>query len=254
MTPERRAPKGRWITLAAVLVLCGCWTPRDYSAYLQHMPRSILVLPPLNNSVEPTAPYIYISTVSRPLAERGYYLFPVAVIDLMMKENGLPTPGEMHQVSLAKIDEILGADAVLYVTIEEWGTEYHIISSSTKVQVLAALVDVKTGKVLWAGRHAAVNSSGGGDLILAPIVALIHQLIYSIADVTDDLSETVNRQMFGDSRAGLLLGHYHPRYAEDQERRQQDEKKRLRQETERQRQESEQDEGEQQAEEDSDGE
>lgn len=239
MTPERRAPKGRWVVLAAVLNLCACTTPRDYSAYLEHMPRSILVLPPLNNSVEPTAPYVYISTVSRPLAERGYYVFPVAVIDLMMKENGLPTPGEMHQVSLAKIDEILGADAVLYVTVEEWGTEYHVISSSTKVQVLATLVDVKTGKVIWAGRHAAVNSSGGGDLILAPIVALIHQLIFSIADVTDDLSETVNRQMFGDSRAGLLLGHYHPRYAEDQERRQQDEKKRLREENERLRQESE---------------
>ncbi len=161
--PERRTPKGRWIALVAVSVLCGCRTPHDYSAYLEHMPRSILVLPPLNNSVEPAAPYIYISTVTRPLAERGYYVFPVAVIDLMMKENGLPTPGEMHQVSLAKIDEILGADAVLYVTIEEWGTEYHIISSTTKVRILATLVDVKTGKTLWSGRHAAVHGSGGGD-------------------------------------------------------------------------------------------
>ena len=224
--PERRTPTGRWIALVAVTVLCGCRTPHDYSAYLEHMPRSILVLPPLNHSVEPAAPYVYISTVTRPLAERGYYVFPVAVIDLMMKENGLPTPGEMHQVSLAKIDEILGADAVLYVTIEEWGTEYHIISSTTKVRILATLVDVKTGKTLWSGRHAAVRSSGGGGPISALIGAVIHQMVYSVADITDDLSQTVNQQLFSNSHVGLLLGHDHPRYEEDQERRRRDEKER----------------------------
>ena len=78
--------------LAAVAVLCGgcATTPYDYAPYRQHMPRSILVLPPLNESVEVNAPYSYLSTVTRPLAECGYYVFPVAVIDAFLKDNGLP--------------------------------------------------------------------------------------------------------------------------------------------------------------------
>ena len=69
--------------------------------------------------------------MSRPLVEAGYYVFPVAVVDAFMKENGLPTAGEMHGVSLAKLREVLGADAVLYAVIENWGQKYRVISSDT---------------------------------------------------------------------------------------------------------------------------
>jgi hypothetical protein len=37
------------------------------------------------------------------LAEKGYYVLPVAVIDQFLKENGLPTPAEMNGIPLEKI-------------------------------------------------------------------------------------------------------------------------------------------------------
>ena len=82
MSERSRAPRLCFFSglFLGLILLEGCRAPHDYSAYLDHMPRSILVLPPLNNSLEPVAPYIYLSTVTRPLAERGYYVFPVAVI------------------------------------------------------------------------------------------------------------------------------------------------------------------------------
>ena len=46
---------------------CAGIPPHDYSAYLDHMPRSILVLPPVNESTAVMAPYIYLATVTRPL-------------------------------------------------------------------------------------------------------------------------------------------------------------------------------------------
>jgi hypothetical protein len=117
------------------MLAAGCASqPRDYASYRAHLPRSVLVLPPLNQSVEVDAPYRYLSTISRPLAEAGYYVFPVAVVDGVMKENGLPTPGEMHAVSLEKIREVFGADAVLYVTIEDYGQKYLIVLSGTVVK------------------------------------------------------------------------------------------------------------------------
>ena len=77
-------------------MLSSCVTPPyDYGPYLEHLPHSILVIPPLNTSPEVNAPYSYLSTVTLPHAERGYYIFPVAVVDAFLKENGMPTPGEI---------------------------------------------------------------------------------------------------------------------------------------------------------------
>src|SRR5437879_7019697 len=75
------------------LILTGCAAqPYDYTNYRQHPPRSIVVLPPLNESTAVEATYGYLSTVTRPIAEQGYYVFPVAVVDQFLKENGLPVP------------------------------------------------------------------------------------------------------------------------------------------------------------------
>ena len=64
------------VTLIALFILTGCASvePYNYSALKQEAPRSILVLPPMNSSVEVNAPYSYLSTISQPLAEKGYYL------------------------------------------------------------------------------------------------------------------------------------------------------------------------------------
>lgn len=200
------------------MLAAGCASqPRDYTSYRAHLPRSVLVLPPLNEGIEVDASYRYLSTISRPLAEAGYYVFPVAVVDAFMKENGLPTPGEMHAVSLEKIREVFGADAVLYVTIEEYGQKYQIISSSTIVKARARMVDVVTGATLWEGRANAYEGSGdsGGDPLAAIVMAGIAQVLESATDHAHELSSQVNHQMIFNSDSGLLLGPYSPGHEAD---------------------------------------
>src|SRR5277367_3202624 len=145
--------KLHFLTLGALiglLALTGCVTskPYDYTNFHAHPPRSIVVLPPLNQSTDIKGTYSYLSTVTRPLAEMGYYVFPVAEVDELMKENGLPTPYEMQQAPLDKIGQIIGADSVLYVTLRQYGTKYEVISSVTTVTADAKLVDVKSGLTL----------------------------------------------------------------------------------------------------------
>ena len=132
MSPRNLARAG--IAALVALGLTGCAAkPYDYTNFRAHPPRSILVLPPLNESTAVEATWGYLSTVTRPLAERGYYVFPVAVVDQFLKDNGLPTAGEMHQVPLEKAREILGADAVLFITVEQYGSKYQVLNSSTIV-------------------------------------------------------------------------------------------------------------------------
>lgn len=195
-----------------VLLITGCSTPPpyNYEALLASEPRSILVIPPKNNSVEVNAPYIYLSTISRPLGEKGYYVFPVAVIDTFMKENGLPTPEEMNSVPLDKLYEHIGADAVLYVEINDWGQKYNILSSDTVVNVSMRLVDGKTGVLLWDASASVVKSSdsGGGGLIGNLVNAVASQIMNSISDQTPTVARTANNIALYGPNQGLLNGPY----------------------------------------------
>ncbi|MFZ9596041.1 MAG: DUF799 domain-containing protein [Bdellovibrionia bacterium] len=207
------------LTFILLLGSFGCATvqPVDYSLYRQQRPKTILVLPPLNRSNDVRATYSYLSTVTHPIAEKGYYVFPVAVIDQMMKENGLPTPGEMHQASLAKINEIIHPDAVLYITIDEYGSTYQVVSQSIQVGVSARLVSARDGAVLWEGRsHVLVVPDQGGQagLLGLLISSALHQVLHSSSDSAHDVCRAANHQLFELEGRGLLPGPYLPDFAQ----------------------------------------
>jgi hypothetical protein len=198
--------------LATMVAFTGCVTkPYDYTAFRAHPPRSILVLPPLNESTDTKGTYGYLSTVTRPLAEMGYYVYPVVVVDQFMKENGLPGAGEMHQIPLDKIRDIIGADAVLYLTLKQYGTKYQVISSTTIVTAQGKLVDVKTGTTLWEGTATAQQSSGSsGNPIADLVVAAVDQAVNSSTDQAHDVSRMANIQLLMTKDHGLLYGPYFP--------------------------------------------
>jgi len=201
--------------LLLIIVLNGCVSINesyDYTAFNNHKPRSILVIPPQNNSIEVNAPYTYLSTVTQPLAEKGYYVFPVSVIDYFLKQNGLPTPAEMNSIPLDKIDEHIGADAVLYVTLSDWGQKYELISSKAIVKGHVRLVAVKTGITLWdAPIHAVqASDSGGHGLIGALVNAAITQILGDLQDHTPALARQANNIAINSSKRGLPNGPYLP--------------------------------------------
>ena len=214
--------RGHGAVAASILAFAftsACTTAKpDYAAYRAHLPRSILVLPPLNESTQVNAPYVYLSTATRPLAECGYYVFPVAVIDAFLRENGLPSPDEMHGVPLSKLNEVFGPDAVLYVTIEDWGQKYMIISSDTVVKARARLVDANTGTELWAGTEYLQQGSGsaGGDPIATLVAAVITQIVASMTDPAYGVSRQATTTMVFNPDSGLLFGPRHPQYEADQ--------------------------------------
>jgi hypothetical protein len=210
-----RTSTGLWISALACIVAmtsgCATVTPYDYTAFERSRPRSIVVIPPNNNSVEVNAPYIYLSTITRPLAEKGYYVFPVFMIDYFLKENGLPTPEEMNGIPLNKIGEHIGADAVLYITVEEWGQKYQVIQSVTKVRATLKLVDVKTGTLLWDSTAVAQQSSGdgGGGLAGMLVSAIITQVLSStVSDPTPGLARQANYSAIHSQLRGLPDGPY----------------------------------------------
>ncbi len=208
-------PVSCFVIVLLALMGSGCATtqPYDYTVFWQHPPRSILVLPPLNESNSVEATYGYLSTVTRPLVDRGYYVFPVEVIDQLFKENGMPTAGEMHQVSLAKVAEITGADAVLFVTVELYTNEYQLITSDTKVHIRATLRDTGSGDVLWEGKGVVDASSGySSDPVQMLVTALVTQVISSKSDQAHTVSVNANYLMIFNDKNGLPYGPYNSKF------------------------------------------
>jgi len=162
-----------------IFSVTGCAAkPMDRAAYLTHMPSSILVLPPVNHTADVGASDAFLATITEPIAERGYYVFPIALVDHFMKENGLPTPGDMRQEATPnKISEVFGADAVLYIDILSWETQYIVLDSSTRVRLSYRLVDAKSGLELWKWEQLVVHSSSQGQSSLIGMVvsAAVHQ-------------------------------------------------------------------------------
>lgn len=198
------------------LTLVGCATkPYDYTNFRARRPRSILVLPPLNESTDVKGTYGYLSTVTMPIAEMGYYVYPVAIVDQFFKENGMPTAGEMHQAPLKKIHEIVGADAVLYITLKQYGTKYQLINSATTVTAAGKLVDTGTGTLLWEGTVTGQENSGGSGNILGDLIAAaITQAINKSTDHAHSVSRMANAQ-FAIKGHGLLYGPYNPKFEKE---------------------------------------
>lgn len=201
--------------LAPLAFAVGCATkpaaPYDYTAFKAAKPRSIVVLPPLNDSPDVNASYSVYSHVTYPLAEAGYYVLPVALVDETFKQNGLANAADIHNVPLNKLKDIFGADAALYVTVTKYGATYTLLNSVVVVTANAKLVDLKTGAVMWSGAASASdeggNNNSGGGLIGALVSAAVKQIVNNVTDAGYPVAAiATGRLLSSGQNNGLLYG------------------------------------------------
>lgn len=208
-------------TFLAVFTLVGCAKPSqtDYSAFKESKPKSILVLLPQNQSPDVDASHGLLSQVTYPLAESGYYVFPVAVVEETFKQNGMTQPGDINAVNIAKLRQIFGADAVLYLTVTQYGTSYQIVASDTRVTASGKLVDLRTGKLLWSGSATASSTesdSSGGSLVGMLVQAVVNQVANSLVDKSHDIAGVNSiRLLSAGQPGGILYGPRSPKYGMD---------------------------------------
>ncbi|MCA6222483.1 DUF799 domain-containing protein [Photorhabdus antumapuensis] len=210
------------LSLLAAFVLTGCSksVPYDYTAFKESKPKSILVLPAVNKSLEVKAGHSLISHVTYPLAESGYYVFPVAVVEETFQQNGVTAAQDVQNISYKKLHDIFGADSALYLDIEEYGTQYQIINSDTRVAASAKLVDLRNGKQLWYGRAFASsteNQSSSNSLIGMLVSAVVSQIANTIMDKGHEIAGiTSNRLLTAGGSHSLLYGPRSEHYGKEQ--------------------------------------
>jgi len=181
-----------FLTLTAFL-LTGCGQTISqvskgefYPKVYAHQPKSILVLPARNTTTSVDATDHFRYTITKPLAEQGYYVFPVHLVDAFFKSENLTDPEMVRQIPVKKLKEIFDADAVLYVDINTWDTGYTVFSSNVDVGLSFSLVDTKTGEEIWQNNAYAYSYQGldGNNGLAGLIVSAIATAINTGTDYT----------------------------------------------------------------------
>lgn len=195
--------------LLSALAGCASSTKQPDNIHLKNSdPHSILVLPPVNASLDVDASNGVYSQTTQPLSELGYYVFPIALVKQTFTDNGLTDPNDIHAVKLDRLNKIFGADAVLYLTVKQYGASYQVVQSDTKVTADAVLVDAKTGQTLWTGSATASSTEGrqnNNGLFGALVQAVIDQVSSSISDRSHTVAGVTTGRLFSPDK-GLLYG------------------------------------------------
>jgi hypothetical protein len=167
------------LILMAVL-LTGCVAPvpkTDLSAFQIAKPRSILVVPAVNKSLDVDAPNYLLTTLTIPLAEKGFYVFPVHTAKTVLEQEGFYEGEQVHQQAPATLAKMFGADAVLYVTINRWDAKYAVLAATVTVNFDYRLM-AKDGTEIWRAnkqmQYSPQNQNTGhplANLIAAAVSA-----------------------------------------------------------------------------------
>jgi hypothetical protein len=209
------------IAAVALALLAGCAAAppkKDYAKLVAADPRSILVVPVVNKSVDVDAPAYFLSTLPVPVAERGYYVFPVNLVKRLLEDEGLSDASLVHSADPVRLCNLFGADAVLLVSIERWDAKYVVITTQVTVGLEYALKDGKTGETLWTDKRTVAyssNSGGGGGGLGSLIAAVVSAAVTKAAPNYMPLARQANALAMTFPGPGFPAGPYLPSYKKD---------------------------------------
>ena len=178
------------------------------------------MVPAVNRTVDVTAADYFLSTLSFPLAERGFYVYPVHLVKRLLEDDGLSDATLVHQADPKRLGAIFGADAVLYVTINKWDAKYAVLATSVEVDFDYVLKSARTGAELWRNHVGYVyvpQSHGSGNGIIDLVAMAVTAGMAKAAPNYMPLARQANGAAFYPAHRGLPAGPYRGDHGQDQE-------------------------------------
>ncbi|NPU83818.1 MAG: DUF799 family lipoprotein [Syntrophaceae bacterium] len=143
------------ILLAAVIVLAGCSSKVPYTLVEDFSKKSVrLVALPLpiqaSKEVDPVGGKILRDKTAEELYFKGYPKLPFAGIDERLAAAGVEIRD--GEISARSLGGALGADAILFITMETCGTSYFLNTAKTTAAAQFTLRSARSGEILWQMR------------------------------------------------------------------------------------------------------
>ncbi|MQP63933.1 hypothetical protein GE253_01100 [Niveispirillum sp. SYP-B3756] len=205
----------------AMLSACANQAPpkKDFSAFRDQHPRSIVVVPVVNRSTQVDAPDNFLVTIPGYLAEKGYYVFPVHMVKRFMEDDGLADADLVHKADPVKVADLFGADAVMFITLETWQSSYAVIATTTTVSVKYTLKHGHTGQTIWEDQvttaYSPQQQNSSGNLLANLIVQAVAAAVERAKPSYLPLAQQANAIAFYGPEHGMATGPYDPLYGKD---------------------------------------
>ncbi|TLU64611.1 hypothetical protein FE810_11000 [Thalassotalea litorea] len=202
------------LLLVAAIALGGCQTTtltkeQAFPNMYKEKPSALLVVPAINETTAADAADLYATTIAKPLAEAGYYVLSVPYTQQFLNREGVVDGKQLEGVPLNKYKEMFGADAVLFVTIKNWDTNYYVTGGNVTVAANFDLKSTQTMDTIWEYDGIVVHNTSGnsGNLVADLIATAIATAMVDYVPVADQVNTRIVNT--------LPVGKYHKRHNVD---------------------------------------
>lgn len=211
---------GAYALIVPLIFVAGCAQKaikgKEFPLMYTEQPRTILIMPPMNESTAAEAKEYYGTTVQESLSYWGFYTYPFEITSDILKMEGIYDSELVRNMPMEKFREYFGADAVLFTTIKKWNKSYMILTSNLTISIDAELKSTITNQSLWKYNGTVVVDLSGSDAGQAGLAGLIVKLVMTavVTAATDYVpyARKANLVMF----SSLPFGNYHPLYLKDE--------------------------------------
>lgn len=203
------------ITLAVVL-LASCGTVstvtrgNQYPKMYEEKPVVLLVMPPINNTSNVEAKDLLYTSISKPLAEAGYYvLSPLLAMDILRAESAYDSELFVDG-PVDRFREYFGCDAVVFSEINSWTKQGLGIRTEIRYFIKSAV----TGEILFdrnCDLYLDLSVSTSNNSIIGLLVDLTASVIKTAVTENITAARDVNYYIFHD----IPRGKYSPEYQQD---------------------------------------
>lgn len=208
------------IALAVLAVSCGTTSQvtraTQYAQMYEEKPVTLLVMPPINNTSNVEAKEYLYTSISRPLAEAGYYVIsPMLAMDILKAESAYDA--EMFvNAPLTQFQKFFGCDAVVFCEINSWTKRGFGIDTKIRYFIKSA----HTGEIifdrscdLYLDLSLSSSSSSNNKSALVALIEIAASAINTAATDHIVAARKANYYIFRD----IPRGKYSAQYQMDQE-------------------------------------
>ena len=206
-----------------VVLLSACGASADltrgqlYPGMYEEKPVTLLVMPPINNSANVEAKELLYTSISRPLAEAGYYVIPPSLAMAVLRQESGYDAELFLDKPLKQFHEFFGADAVVFSVIESWAKQGLGINTEIRYIIKSAITDqVLFDRTCNLFLDLSVNSgssSDSGRSLLSILVDVAAGAINTALTDHIEAARKANYYIFRD----LPVGKYDNLFLQDQD-------------------------------------
>lgn len=205
------------IILLAVLV-SSCTTSKytrgeQYPKFYEEQPTTLLVMPPINNTTDVEAKDLLYTSISRPLAEAGYYVIsPHLAMDIFKSESAYDAELFLDN-GVSEFGKVFGADAVVFSVINKWKK----VGVGIETDIRYVVKSTRTNEILFDRScdlflDLSVGNYGNNSLV-AQLASLTATLINTAITEKIVAARRCNYYILRD----IPRGKYNPLYLQDQD-------------------------------------